>query len=694
MEILCKELTDTYNTNVLDKSDKDIREEFMKVSSEFRDSGEGKSVLMNLIYNHFSPDVQKPEPLYIGGPKNLTVHWSERYKKIIYIFGEHHSPLLDCFRFGQKTSDMEWDVPGAKIMSIEYFFKELSRTTDSFIDFLFEIPATEIKSKGYHEDFDPYADEYKNFRLSKLFDDFKGCINYQTRSEKRCRLSRVHYFDSRFNDKGSALKGSNILSAFRIEIQNIRKYVEKESQAAAVKKLLQEKPVFLKMFEYLGNRDDRIILRFLISQSKQNTYAHKELGRFEEGNSIRLLINEFIQEENKIYMDTYKLLWKTHSKTILKFIKQSDKGSGSQTIEDFEKSFTYIYESLIGVNSIVSDVYLLSRLFKNFDLSKMEEKAYTGATDQPANATNVIIYAGSSKSDKYRLFLKNKLGFKQIAETGNPKEADMHCIDMSTIPQPFFKSWPPNEYIEKLPVLVSQQSPVVVGPDIPDDCNKNIVWKTDKYLTHGEQATVCSSPTVHEGYYTYVVKSQVANINFFKEVNALKELKDTKLVVKMFDAWTCNRNGYIAMECVRPFGYNSTYDITQLALWKEVGIILSRLSERGWLQIDVHAQNVAITKDGKIVLIDFGVAVKKTEGVGQTYPEHLYSLTYPDITWEQLKILQDFNYQKAFNPQTTDEQKTIFQEAKERWESQTFGKFIPGRRRAYFDNLKRALTAQ
>ena len=454
MEILCKELIDTYNTNVLDKSDKDIRDAFMKVSTEFRDSGEGKSVLMNLIYNHFSSDVQKPQPLYIGGPKNLTVHWSETHKKIIYIFGEHHSAIVDCFRFGQHTRQMEWDVPRAKIMSIEYFLKELSRTTDSFIDFFFEIPATEIKSKGYHADFDPYAGEYKKFRLSKLFDNFKGCINYPTRSEKECRLSRVHYFDARYNDKGSATQGSNILSAFKLEIQNIKKYVEKDAQAVAVKKLLEDKPDLLTIFQYLSNSDDNIVLQFLISQSTENAYSHKELGRFKEDNSIRLLINEFIEEENKILMDTYKLLWKTHSKTILNFIKPSDKDS--QTIEDFSKSFTYIYDSLTGVNAIVSDVYLLSRLFKNFDLSKMEEKAYTGATDQPANATNVIIYTGDLHADRYRLFLKNKLGFKQIAATGNPKDGNIHCIDMSNIPQPFFETWPP---IEKIPVPVPLQAP-------------------------------------------------------------------------------------------------------------------------------------------------------------------------------------------------------------------------------------------
>ena len=448
MEKLCKQLINTYNTNVLDNKSKIIGEEFMKISTNYKDTGKGRSVLMNLIYNHFA--VQKPKPEYIGSPMDLTVHWSETYEKIIYIFGEHHSDKIDCYKLG--LQDRKIDVPGAKIMSIQYFLKELSRTTDCFIDFLFEVPATEIKSKGYHVDFDPYSGDKKNFAISKLFDTFKDCINYITRSDKSCRLSRVHYFDSRYNDKDSSVKGSNIINAFKVEIQNIRKITDtkdKYSFANLAKKLLKENSDFVKMLEYISDTDDDIILQFLISQTTQNTYTHKELERFEHNNSIRLEIETFIEEENKKFMDENKLLWRKHTENVLKFISQDE---DKPTSEEFEKSFNLINNSLISVNSLVADVYLLSRLFKNFDLTQMQEKGYVGATDQPAKATNIIIYTGSKHADTYRLFLKNKLDFKQIAETGlKKKDSYIHCIDMSTIPQPFFNSWPPIGYIDNKP---------------------------------------------------------------------------------------------------------------------------------------------------------------------------------------------------------------------------------------------------
>jgi hypothetical protein len=449
MEKLCKQLINTYNTNVLDNKGKIIGEELMKISTNYKDTGKGRSVLMNLIYNHFA--VQKPQPEYIGSPMDLTVHWSETHEKIIYIFGEHHSDKIDCYRLGLRNRDI--DALGAKIISIQYFLKELSRTTDCFIDFLFEVPATEIKSKGYHVDFDPYAGK-KNFALSKLFDTFKDCINYITRSDKSCRLSRVHYFDSRYNDKDGSIKGSNIVNAFRVEIQNIRKITDtkdKYSFANLAKKLLKDNSDFVNMLEYIGDDDDNIILQFLIFQTTQNTYTHKELGLFEHNNSVRLAIQTFIEEENKKFMDENKLLWREHTKIILKFISEDE---DRPTSEEFENSFNIINHSLVGVNSLVADVYLLSRLFKNFDLTQIQEKGYVGATDQPAKATNIIIYTGSKHADTYRLFLKNKLDFKQIAETGLKKKdprSPMHCIDMSTIPQPFFNSWPPIGYIDNKP---------------------------------------------------------------------------------------------------------------------------------------------------------------------------------------------------------------------------------------------------
>ena len=54
---------------------------------------------------------------------------------------------MDChiFQKGKELEDTKepWDIPNSKLMSVEYFLEQLAITTDSFIDFLIEVPATE-----------------------------------------------------------------------------------------------------------------------------------------------------------------------------------------------------------------------------------------------------------------------------------------------------------------------------------------------------------------------------------------------------------------------------------------------------------------------------------------------------------------------------------------------------------------------
>jgi hypothetical protein len=86
-----------------------------------------------------------------------------------------------------------------------------------------------------------------------------------------------------------------------------------------------------------------------------------------------------------------------------------------------------------------------------------------------------------------------------------------------------------------------------------------------------------------------------------------------------------------------------------------------------------------VTDEGKLVLIDFGLAVKKTEiGEKQTYPEHLHSKNYKrDLTWKELKSYQEYKYQNSFNPcadpyskaylDCSDEQEKNFKCANAKW---------------------------
>ena len=116
-------------------------------------------------------------------------------------------------------------------------------------------------------------------------------------------------------------------------------------------------------------------------------------------------------------------------------------------------------------------------------------------------------------------------------------------------------------------------------------------------------------------------------------------------------------------------------------LWKDVGNNLNVLSDRGWLHLDVHRGNIMATNKGEFILIDFGLAVKKTKSGDQTYPHHKYSRDFPNITWDQLKIYQNFQFQVNYNAWSekemtvtgysrgnyTEDKKKIYKEATEIW---------------------------
>jgi serine/threonine protein kinase len=220
---------------------------------------------------------------------------------------------------------------------------------------------------------------------------------------------------------------------------------------------------------------------------------------------------------------------------------------------------------------------------------------------------------------------------------------------------------------------------------VKEDCKQNEAFNLDKkkYISGGAYSEVYD---VDVKGIIYAIKVQNLKYNkneFFQEVIALHELQSTQLVVKMFSAWTCEGIGYILMEKLHTIDsiFNGTeFRIIANKLWDDVGNILNVLSDKGWLHLDVHRKNIMATNEGKIVLIDFGLAVKKTEDGNQKYPQNRFSKNFPNITWDQLKLYQNYRFQLQFNGCTqltdyfggdcTDYKQKIYDEAKEIWEKE------------------------
>jgi serine/threonine protein kinase len=228
--------------------------------------------------------------------------------------------------------------------------------------------------------------------------------------------------------------------------------------------------------------------------------------------------------------------------------------------------------------------------------------------------------------------------------------------------------------IWKIPTLSSIYAPISIDySDIQEDCNKNSIWKMDKMIGKGSCGEVYESSE-------YVVKIQNVDQPFFQEVMALQELQSTNIVPKLFDVWTCEKLGYIVMEKLTSINsYLPKMSATKI--WEEVGQMLNTIESFGWLHIDTSITNVMVTSEGKLVLIDFGLSVKRTDlGGDQTYPEHLHSKNYKrELTWDQLKAFQNYKYHLTFNPcadfysesysECSPEQEKQYQEATKKWKA-------------------------
>ena len=397
----------TYDTTLIeDLEEKTLQESFHSVASKLNVKY-NNTVLQKLIQNHGKQD--KPIAEYIIGPKNLTVHFSKEYNKLIYIFGEFHLEDPNCNKFNNPPNTQ----------TIEDYLFELYQNTDVFIDFLFEFPSFGRKKKDYAtRDLDK-AFYSKKISLYKLFEKFKKCIERPTRNDETCKLGRVHFFNVR-DEKTSSLADYSL----RMGPQDVSTIT-----------------MFLNIDENFNH--------FINLMSKRSSESLQD--RLESYFNAHILGNMYnVHEMEKVYIKMYN--------KIIEFIKLEIRNKISRNLDILRHDINiiYIYKSqhvavvttevvtafinmssfFINIVAIMADIYTLARIFKKFNLSK---RGFKGAIygDQPADSHNIIIYGGDKHSQLYRRFFIY-LNFDAVNHTGQSDNNYETCIDMEPIHQPFF----------------------------------------------------------------------------------------------------------------------------------------------------------------------------------------------------------------------------------------------------------------
>jgi len=456
---ICDILIETYNVNKFDNASKELKSALYEEAKKCCDAHRmeiyenktdtiplqtnKRNVLMKLIENHFDPMIQEPMPKFIAGPTTLTVHKSPDEKRMIYIFGEWHTGIKDCKMF-QYEDDEKWNSDNPDKMTIDYFLHELMKTTSAYLDIYFEFPAFPKEKYGYYKHLS-YGKI--NTHLRNLFEKFSKCINKvnSSRSSGECSLARIHYFDSRRINKGGYLFGLTdlddlieMVGGFKVQHgDNLNKSLVKEY----VELVKTDKKV-IEILNALGSSNEQEFKDFWIKQLSDNELNIKETksGKYQDRGTIEEItimnsIKDFTEKEIVRKAMSFK---DTYIELVTTIFKESKRG-GNKII--FYNAFEDFIDCIIKTSARTADAYLLARMFKDFDMTKMKTHANRDLTDQPNRAYNVIIYAGNSHAELCRRYLKEVAGFEEIASTGINNGEEVNCIDMETIPQPFFSTW-------------------------------------------------------------------------------------------------------------------------------------------------------------------------------------------------------------------------------------------------------------
>lgn len=464
MDKLCTRLTTSYNTTILDDVNKITQAVFYDESKKHKDKKRGLTTMMALVYNHYKAN--KPKPRFIGGPKTLSLHWSDKYQKMIYIFGERHARSSDCpkptpeqkcglenkvynpkthkcvsktGKIGKeiialnKTNKISLEIPIK--MEIEDFLELLIENTDAFIDAYFEFP---IYS----------GDKYRNINyympgnLQRLMTRFETCLQYATRAAEKCKLSRIHYFDTRSIDSDDKSR-MNDLSYFTntmyyFDATATNDITSNNITRNIVKNIITIDYRVRTTLEGLNAPTEQEFITFWNNQIKQSHYVMKELNKSPLKTEIlNFITNEVLTkalQRRKVIQYYIEILY-----------------NDSSTSKFFLDALSNILFYITSPVARLTDAYTLARIFRDFDIEK-PSFADAGERDQPQKAHNIIIYAGNAHSITYRVFLES-IGFKELARAGSDDFTiePGNCIDMKNFPQPFFSHMPENKgFLDKL----------------------------------------------------------------------------------------------------------------------------------------------------------------------------------------------------------------------------------------------------
>jgi hypothetical protein len=401
---ICKNFHTFYDSKIIDVDDiisKTFKDTATKVVKEKIDTEHSNDVLINLVYNHKL--LLQPVTEYLTeGPFTITLHTSKKYKKNIYVFGEHH-PYQDnfCKNMGIKKE---------KTMKIQEYFRRLFETTDVFIDFYLEIA---ISSSNIYPSSD-YTYGLKSLRKLTY-----GCTTIGSKKNCPYPLIRAHAVDTRDSLRPSTSVIANIYKSDEFLYDAI---ITKDKTEDYYNLFFSDVNKLIK--EILDNDYDKFIKFYNKDVLK---FRHmKKIDRSTVKNKLKKYL--FTELKSPVYVKHYNF-FKKYLVDNPKVVNNIHNKDSSKDYSNFRKR---MYMFLLIFNVVAMDMYNMARIFKKFNVKN---------SNQPEEPHNVIVYSGNIHSDSYRGFL-TELGFKEVERVKNDNRDYNKCLKMEGLVQPLFSKTP------------------------------------------------------------------------------------------------------------------------------------------------------------------------------------------------------------------------------------------------------------
>jgi hypothetical protein len=443
----CKTLIKTYNASIIKLFAEPIQESFLTTAKDClekhkvdTETGKERTVLATLVSNLDNENVTPtlPNVGFMEGPLNISLHWSQRFQKLIYVLGELHVGTIKCPPKAKESTS-----------KIEDYLTNWFKNPTAYTDFYLEIGGF-VMPEGY--DGITFGGQENIDILRK---QFSTCIDKLTRDKDlNCNTSRMHFFDIR---QGNIKGGIPPITIFWRKIANLLTNIEYDpSDSNKISKLqifCDDNKEYMDTLEKISEYSEQEYKEFWYDQLYNFQIIKKEIDRMDE--NVRPYLNYFIEQQLNEYINDNMFIIQQLLEDIYIFKNYKWNIEYINVCLNFYDNLNKFLSHCSPIILLFTDAYLLARIFKTFKINDPDLKKRR-LVDEPSEPHNIIIYAGLSHSDRYRKFLDDFIGFKTLEKSGKGfnkvyNRLRFHkCIDIkepnldgtNTITQPLFNTWP------------------------------------------------------------------------------------------------------------------------------------------------------------------------------------------------------------------------------------------------------------